>query len=51
MYVININIRLFRIYALSLTIGITSILSLKFLGMFVGGVLIYLSGRLSSKYY
>lgn len=36
---------------LSLTIGIKSILSLKFLGMFVGGVLIYLSGRLSSKYY
>lgn len=36
---------------LSLTIGIASILSLKFLGMFVGGVLIYLSGRLSLKYY
>ena len=36
---------------LSLTIGIKSILSLKFLGMFIGGVLIYLSGRLSSKYY
>lgn len=36
---------------LSLIIDIKSILSLKFLGMFVGGVLIYLSGRLSSKYY
>lgn len=36
---------------LSLSIGITSVFSLKFLGMFIGGVLIYLSGRLSSKYY
>lgn len=36
---------------LSLIIDIESVLSLKFLGMFIGGVLIYLSGRLSSKYY
>lgn len=36
---------------LSLIIDIKSVLSLKFLGMFIGGVLIYLSGRLSSKYY